>query len=50
MTLYGGINNVGVIFEWDPVTNVFTKKIDLNQADGWHPIGTLTLNGENFTV
>lgn len=29
----GGANNSGVIFEWDPATNVYTKKIDL-------PVGT----------
>lgn len=34
----GGANNAGVLFEWDPATNVYTKKIDLpaykNQSEG----------------
>ncbi|MBO9613572.1 MAG: T9SS type A sorting domain-containing protein [Dyadobacter sp.] len=28
-TYKGGANNSGVLFEWDPATNVYTKKIDL---------------------
>ena len=27
MTNQGGSANKGVIFEWDPVTNIYTKKI-----------------------
>ena len=28
-TMLGGANNQGVLFEWDPGTNIYTKKIDL---------------------
>ncbi len=31
-TLYGGTNDAGVLFEYDPVTSVFTKKMDFHQA------------------
>lgn len=30
LTYNGGTNGVGVIFEYDPATNIFTKKIDFN--------------------
>jgi uncharacterized repeat protein (TIGR03803 family) len=33
-TTYGGANGRGVIFEYDPATNVFTKKHDFNGTDG----------------
>ena len=28
MTSQGGTNNLGVIFEWDPVTNIYIKKFN----------------------
>ncbi len=34
MTLYGGANDKGVVFEWDPSTNVYTKTVDFSTADG----------------
>jgi len=30
MTRKGGINDLGVVFEYDPATNVFTKKFDFD--------------------
>ncbi len=48
MTSAGGINNRGVIFEWDPVTNIYTKKYDFNSTNGWTPYGSLTLSGTKF--
>jgi uncharacterized repeat protein (TIGR03803 family) len=49
MTSSGGINNMGVIFEWDPVTNVFNKKLDFDgSAKGRNPYGSLTLDGGRF--
>ncbi len=48
MTRQGGANNGGVIFEWDPTTNVYTKKINFNYAGGWFPLGSLILNGGRF--
>lgn len=44
MTNYGGGNSFyGTIFEWDPVTNIFTRKIDLSNSIGSNPYGSLTL-------
>jgi uncharacterized repeat protein (TIGR03803 family) len=48
MTLYGGSNNFyqgGVIFEWDPTSNVFTKKIDFSDSIGFQPHGDLVQFG-----
>ena len=33
-TQYGGINNLGVVFEWNPATDVFTKLYDGTVATG----------------
>jgi uncharacterized repeat protein (TIGR03803 family) len=41
MTSEGGTNNLGVIFEYDPSTNVYTKKIDFNGTNGSMPYGSL---------
>jgi uncharacterized repeat protein (TIGR03803 family) len=35
-TNYGGANGRGVIFEYDPTNNTFTKKLDLNSTSGAH--------------
>jgi uncharacterized protein (TIGR02145 family) len=40
-TDFGGNSNDGVLFEWDPVTNVFNKKIDFNDSIGTQPQGML---------
>ncbi len=50
MTNYGGENNLdnGVIFEWDPLTNVYTKKFDFNGNNGKRPWGTMTLSNGKF--
>ena len=43
MTKQGGANNMGVLFEYDPATSVFTKKIDFaGAANGGRPYGDLT--------
>src|SRR6185436_18567863 len=50
-TYDGGINQRGVIFEWDPAINVYTKKIDFGGSYLGHPagpLGNLTLNGSKF--
>ncbi len=42
MTYGGGLNSKGVLFEYDPVTNVYTKKVDFNGVlTGAEPIGGL---------
>lgn len=48
MTQLGGNDNLGVLFEWDPSTNTYTKKIDMSSANGSYPYGSLTLNGSKF--
>jgi uncharacterized repeat protein (TIGR03803 family) len=46
MTNQGGVNNAGVIFEYDPLYGTLTKKIDFltttTNAMGIHPYGNLT--------
>jgi uncharacterized repeat protein (TIGR03803 family) len=41
MTYYGGSNDVGVIFQYDPITNVLVKKMDFSLATGRYPAGSL---------
>lgn len=48
MTRSGGNYGKGVIFEWDPVTNIYTKKIDFNGSNGNMPFNSLTLYGGKF--
>ncbi len=53
MTTEGGINNAGVIFEFDIANNVFTKRIDFDSvATGAMPAGSLFLadNGHMYGV
>ncbi len=42
MTWAGGNSNFGVIFSYNPVTNVYKKLKDLDYATGGHPRGHLT--------
>ncbi len=48
MTYAGGRYNMGVIFEWDPITNIYTKKFDFDSIKGKFPYGSLTLIGGKF--
>ena len=32
MTYRGGVNNMGVLFQYDPTTNIYTKKFDFDGA------------------
>lgn len=48
MASRGGISDKGVIFEWDPATNVYIKKIDFNGTNGKEPYGNLLLDGVKF--
>ncbi|MBI4929203.1 MAG: T9SS type A sorting domain-containing protein, partial [Bacteroidetes bacterium] len=43
MTLQGGLNNSGVIFEWDTTTNVYTVKINLSTYGAASGVGSLIL-------
>jgi uncharacterized repeat protein (TIGR03803 family) len=45
MTLNGGANNEGVLFEYDPITNTLNKKIDFaGVSSGAYPFGSLVLS------
>ncbi|MGZ8558191.1 MAG: choice-of-anchor tandem repeat GloVer-containing protein [Chitinophagaceae bacterium] len=48
MTSAGGANNLGVIFEWDPVTNSYIKKYDFETVNGSKPFGSLVLLNDKF--
>ncbi|MBE7443629.1 MAG: T9SS type A sorting domain-containing protein, partial [Flavobacteriales bacterium] len=41
MTEVGGTNGMGVLFEYDPTTSTYTKKLDFNDIDGQYPFGSL---------
>lgn len=43
MTSTGGINNDGVVFEYDINANIFTKTADFNGINGARPYGSLTV-------
>jgi len=51
LTYQGGTAGKGVLFEYDPVNNICTKKIDfINATTGMFPVGRLTLasNGKLY--
>jgi uncharacterized repeat protein (TIGR03803 family) len=48
MTRAGGTSSQGVIFEWNPTTNAYTKKIDFSSSIGSQPYGSLTLYNDKF--
>ena len=42
MTELGGTNNMGVLFEYDPSTSLFSKKLDFDDTNkGKNPLGSL---------
>ncbi|MCD4834546.1 MAG: T9SS type A sorting domain-containing protein [Bacteroidales bacterium] len=41
MTKEGGTSGKGVLFEYDPVTSIYTKKIDFDGTNGYYPWGSL---------
>jgi len=48
MTMDGGANNLGVIFQFDPINIVYTKKIDLTLSGGCSPFGGLIQAGDGY--
>ncbi len=52
MTSYGGLNNLGVIFEYDIVSDTLIKKIDLDSTNGGHPYGSFNMasNGKMYAM
>lgn len=47
MTSGGGLY-AGIIFEWDPVTNISIGKVNFNGLNGKYPYGSLTLVNDKF--
>jgi uncharacterized repeat protein (TIGR03803 family) len=47
LTFEGGANNKGVIFEYDLVSESFTKKFDFDDVNGQYPVGALLKAGNN---
>jgi uncharacterized repeat protein (TIGR03803 family) len=48
ITVLGGSSDFGVLFEYDFVTGILTKKIDFNgTANGSYPYGSLTMGSNN---
>ena len=46
LTKAGGASDMGVIFEWNPSTNAYVKKIELTTLSGITPLGSLlNVNG-----
>ncbi|MFT3979352.1 MAG: hypothetical protein QM687_02705 [Ferruginibacter sp.] len=44
-----GVSGAGCIFEWDPATNIYTKKYDFNGSAGSNPQNSLRLmNGKMY--
>ncbi|WP_276503076.1 choice-of-anchor tandem repeat GloVer-containing protein [Terrimonas pollutisoli] len=48
MTSQGGKHNTGVIFEWDPLTNIYIKKYDFELANGINPHGSFAVLNNKF--
>jgi uncharacterized repeat protein (TIGR03803 family) len=48
-TFVGGIGNYGVLFEWDPVTKIYVKKIDLVKSEnGTYPLSLMQARNGKF--
>lgn len=43
VTVNGGKFDKGVIFEWDPASNVYAQKTDFSTDNGYYPYGSLTI-------
>jgi uncharacterized repeat protein (TIGR03803 family) len=41
VTNLGGVNSLGVLFEYDYINNIYIKRVDLSSAIGSNPFGTL---------
>lgn len=47
MTSIGGPEGYGILFEYDPATNSYTKQFEFSSASGNSPRGSLTLGSNN---
>lgn len=48
ITNKGGLTNYGVIFEWDPISNIYNKKIDFDWNNGRNSFGSLIFSDGKF--
>ena len=48
MTSKGGSTNNGVIFEWDPTSNIYERKISFNGADNGYKPQSLIASNDNL--
>ena len=48
MTAYGGANYLGVIFQYNHLTNTYIKKYDFNGLDGSYPFGSLIQASDGY--
>ncbi len=48
VTTQGGTNDSGVLFEYDPATNTYTKKFDFGGSNGSWPSSSLLLHDGKF--
>jgi uncharacterized repeat protein (TIGR03803 family) len=44
----GGVEDAGVIYEWDPSTNVFVKRLDLISSMGWTVTSDFAILNDKF--
>src|SRR5213075_1621059 len=47
-TYMGGSNGAGLIFEWDPATNIYNKKYDFDGSNGKNPVSELIFYSGKF--
>ncbi len=47
-TWRGGKNDLGVLFEFDPVSKKIKNKYDFNPTDGYRPIGSMALGEDGW--
>jgi uncharacterized repeat protein (TIGR03803 family) len=52
LTQYGGADNAGVVFEFEPKSGVYTKRVDFEGENGKNPTGNLvqSRNGRLYTL
>ena len=50
VTSRGGKFSGGILFEWDPATNIYIKRLDFKDSMGYRPMGSLLLaeNGKFY--
>lgn len=47
LTVQGGSNDRGILFQYDPLSSAFVKKYDFDSINGSNPLGTLLLANDH---